>query len=71
MTSLHLAVYFGVNEAVQFLISSDSPDPEDSYGQTPLSWAAESRHEAVVKLLLDKGAELETKDTEYSQTPLS
>jgi ankyrin repeat protein len=25
----------------------------------------------VVKLLLDKGAELETKDTSYGQTPLS
>jgi hypothetical protein len=71
MTSLHLAAYFGVDEAVQFLISSDSPDPEDSYGRTPLSWAAESGHEAVVKLLLDKGAELETKDTEYGRTPLS
>ena len=71
MTSLHLAAYFGVNEAVQFLIGSDSPDPEDSYGRTPLSWAAMNGHEVVVKLLLDKGAELETKDTEYRRTPLS
>ena len=71
MTGLHLAAYFGVDEAVQFLISSDSPDPEDSYGRTPLSWAAGNGHTAVVKQLLDKGAELETKDTEYGQTPLS
>ncbi|CZR65340.1 related to nucleoside phosphorylase [Phialocephala subalpina] len=71
MTGLHLVAYFGVDKAVQFLISSDSPDPEDSYGRTPLSWAAENGHEAVVKLLLDKGAEPETKDTEYGQTPLS
>ncbi|CZR69583.1 uncharacterized protein PAC_19483 [Phialocephala subalpina] len=56
MTGLHLAAYFGVDEAVQFLIGSDSPDPEDSYGRTPLSWAAGSGHEAVVKQLLDKGA---------------
>jgi ankyrin repeat protein len=28
-------------------------------------------HEAVVKLLLGKGAELENKDTEYGRTPLS
>jgi ankyrin repeat protein len=43
---------------------------EDSGGRTPLSWAAGNGHEAVVKLLLDKGAELETKDTTYGQTPL-
>ena len=34
-----------------------------------LSWAAETGHKAVVKLLLDKGAELDTKDG-YGQTPL-
>ena len=27
-------------------------------------------HEAVVKLLLEKGAELETKDKDYGRTPL-
>ena len=38
------------------------PDIKDTYGRTPLSWAAENGHEAVVKLLLEKGAELESKD---------
>ena len=28
------------------------------YGQTPLSWAAGNGHEAVVKLLLEKGSAL-------------
>ena len=32
--------------------------------------AAGKGHEAVVKLLLEKGAELETKDKIYGQTPL-
>jgi ankyrin repeat protein len=36
-----------------------------------LSWAAESGHKAVVKLLLEKGADMESKDAEYGQTPLS
>jgi ankyrin repeat protein len=44
---------------------------KDSYGQTPLSWAVDNGHEAVVKLLLEKDAELETKDSEYGRTPLS
>src|SRR5436189_246528 len=43
---------------------------DNLYGQTPLSWAAEKGHEAVVKLLLEKGAELESKNR-YGQTPLS
>jgi hypothetical protein len=70
MTGLHLAAYFGVEEAVQFLVGSDSPDPKDSYVRTPLSWAAANGHEAIVKLLLDKGAKLEIED-QYGRTPLS
>ncbi|KUJ13176.1 uncharacterized protein LY89DRAFT_153773 [Mollisia scopiformis] len=70
MTGLHLAAYFGVDDAVRALLNNNSPDLKDSYGQTPLSWAAKSGHEAMVKLLLDKGAELEAKST-YGQTPLS
>jgi ankyrin repeat protein len=35
-----------------------------------LSWATERGHEAVVKLLLDRGAELEAKDSD-DPTPLS
>ena len=31
-------------------------DPQDSSGKTPLSWATENEHEAVIKLLLEKGA---------------
>jgi hypothetical protein len=39
-------------------------------GRTPLWWATWNGHEAVVKLLLAKGAELEARDSE-GQTPLS
>ncbi|CZR67104.1 uncharacterized protein PAC_17003 [Phialocephala subalpina] len=43
-------------------------DSKDNNGWT-LSYAAEMGHEAVVKLLLEKGTELETKDSS-GQTPL-
>ena len=39
-------------------------------GKTPLWWAASIWHEAVVKLLLEKGAELEIKNID-GRTPLS
>jgi hypothetical protein len=72
MTGLHLAAYFGVNAVVRLLRENKADvDAKDGWGRTPLSWAAENGHEAAVKLLLDKGAELETKDTKYGQTPLS
>ncbi|KAN0085100.1 ankyrin repeat protein [Elaphomyces granulatus] len=43
----------------------------DQNGWTPLSWAAEGGHEAVVKLLgIDRNAAIESKD-EDGRTPLS
>jgi ankyrin repeat protein len=35
----------------------ETKDEDNKYGQTPLLWAAENGHEAVVKLLLEKGAQ--------------
>jgi len=69
-TRLHLAAYFGLYDIVKLLLDSDIWDLIDSHGRTPLSWAAQCDQEAVVKLLLDKGAEIETKD-KWGKTPLS
>jgi ankyrin repeat protein len=40
------------------------------YGRTPLLWAAENGHEAVVRLLLDQGASMDCQDIE-GRMPLS
>ncbi|KAM5349338.1 hypothetical protein ACJ41O_005843 [Fusarium nematophilum] len=44
-------------------------DRKDSRGQTPLWWAAVEGHEAIVRLLLDRGAHAETTDGR-GRTPL-
>ena len=45
----------------------ESKDTES--GRTPLSLAAEYGHKAVVKLLVEKGADVESK-SRYGRTPL-
>jgi ankyrin repeat protein len=86
MTGLHLAAYFGVEGTVNTLLSEEVAttiqttdgqamlrarlDLKDGFRRTPLSWAAKNGHEAVVKQLLDKGADMDTRD-EGGLTPLS
>ncbi|KAH8687250.1 hypothetical protein BGZ60DRAFT_438813, partial [Tricladium varicosporioides] len=72
MIGVHLAAYFGLAEATTGLLKSNHDlNSKDSNGRTPLSWVAQNGHEAVVKLLIEKGAELETKDTICGRTPLT
>ncbi|OGE49580.1 hypothetical protein PENARI_c020G07591 [Penicillium arizonense] len=72
MTGLHLASFFGIGEAIKTMLQQRVEiNAEDQEGRTPLSWAAENGRELVVKLLLDRGARLETKDNVFCQTPLS
>ncbi|KAL6831934.1 hypothetical protein V8C40DRAFT_285364 [Trichoderma camerunense] len=69
-TGLHLVAYFGIEKAVRIPLDLHGWDPEDSYSRTPLSLAAENGHEAIVRLLLNKGAN--PKATDHSGlTPLS
>jgi len=49
----------GVETTAQLLLATEEveADSKDSYGQTPLSWAARNGHVAVVQLPLEKGAD--------------
>jgi ankyrin repeat protein len=72
MTGVHVAACFGLREAVTALVKiGHDPGSRDGYGRTPLSWAAEKGHEAVVRLLVEKGADLESRDSYDGRTPLS
>jgi ankyrin repeat protein len=47
------------------------PNPKDKNGRTPLSWAAEKGHEAVIEQLVKSCRDhVESKDNEHGQTPL-
>ena len=72
---LHLASYFGLTLlAQQYILApnccSESIVLKDDSGKTALYLAAERGHEGVARLLLEKGAGLDSKDT-YGRTPLS
>jgi hypothetical protein len=71
MTGLHLAAYFGVKDAVGYLLRSNIPEPKDSYSRTPLLYAAKNGHEAVVQFLLaTRKVDVDLKDNR-GRTPLS
>ena len=60
---VHLAAYFGLPEIMMALLENrDHLNIKDKWGRTPLSWAAEKGHEAEVKLLIEKGGDIESKD---------
>jgi hypothetical protein len=72
ITGVHLAAYFGLSETTMTLLRNrHDPDIKNIDGHTPLAWAAQNGHEAVVKLLLDKeGVDPDSED-KYGRTPLS
>lgn len=55
---IHLAAYCGLSKAIKALVADNSDiNCVDSYGQTPLCWAARGGQLAAARLLLDQGAD--------------
>ncbi|KAI0799012.1 ankyrin repeat protein [Xylaria sp. FL0064] len=70
-TLLHLAAYFGNVAWAKMLLEHNASNGiplrrytsrKDSFGRTPLFWAATRGHRDVVELLLDHGANINSKD---------
>ncbi|KAI7770093.1 hypothetical protein LZL87_014294 [Fusarium oxysporum] len=73
---LHIAAYFGLENIVQkLLLTCSQADPTDDFNRTPLSYAAEQGYETVIKLLIDNGADKDSRGTDKyhhgGRTPLS
>jgi ankyrin repeat protein len=75
-TGAHVAVCFGLKEAMVDLLSSGSDldkvgiDLKDSNGWTPLLWAVQIGHKGIVKLLLETGKVDVDSQNKGGQTPL-
>ncbi|KAI0428831.1 hypothetical protein F5Y09DRAFT_275147 [Xylaria sp. FL1042] len=69
-TGLHLLAYFGLNEVMSTILGDYNVDVTNSLSETSLLWATQNGHEAIVKLLLEAGANTELQD-DFGQTPLS
>ena len=71
VSGLQLTAWFGLISITKRILSGGNMvDSKDSEGQTPLSWAAERGHEAVVKLLVDRDDVITDSKDVYGQTSL-
>ena len=73
-SGLHLTARYGLLYLTERLLKPGDgkieADSKDGYSRTPLSWAAEEGHEAVVKLLLETGKVYADSKDNGGRTPL-
>ena len=72
VTGIRFAAYFGLTDITIILLKHGyQQECKDSWGRTPLFWAAANGHEAVVKVLVEQeDVEADSKDR-YGWTPFS
>ncbi|KAI0849090.1 ankyrin repeat-containing domain protein [Daldinia vernicosa] len=70
LTGLHLASYFNLPNELNYIVDNQNLEAQDSKGRTPLIYAVIHKHETIIKLLVGKGANIETRGDEYKRTPL-
>ncbi|KAF7557074.1 hypothetical protein G7Z17_g893 [Cylindrodendrum hubeiense] len=58
VTALHLAAHFGITGAVNFLLEQSDIEANDGAGWSPLFRAISNENEDFVRLLIDKGADV-------------
>ncbi|PNP74430.1 hypothetical protein FNYG_12479 [Fusarium nygamai] len=69
MRHLHIAAYFGLVELVENLLDMGAAvDSADRTGRTPLSYAAEQGYDAIMVMLLERGAKVDSQDGEVVPT---
>ncbi|PQE30277.1 Ankyrin repeat protein [Rutstroemia sp. NJR-2017a WRK4] len=73
VTPLHFVAHFGLCSVIRDLVKDDGPysenlNPRTLLDETPLVWAVTNGKEAVVRLLLESGADTEAKVHGHDQT---
>ncbi|OQE16555.1 hypothetical protein PENFLA_c027G10004 [Penicillium flavigenum] len=70
LTPLHFAAMGGYEEVAQLLKYANLEARDNKIGWTPLHCAADNGNQKLVKLLIERGAEVNAKDDQVGWTPL-
>ncbi|KAI1754879.1 putative ankyrin repeat protein [Xylaria castorea] len=61
---LHLVAHFGLQEVIEALLGGTYLDSKDTFDRTPLLWALRNGQVTIAEMLLEKGADLESRDND-------
>jgi len=71
-SGVHVTAYFGLSESMAYFCNMErNIELRDDSDRTPLSWAAEKGHGAIVRLLIERDdVDVNAKERGYGWTPL-